>query len=96
MTEPTPCCVRSGKIRNGEHTAPRPPQHVDFLKLQRLDQVFQLVRPGIGNPQFGTVLNVRLAAAQLIAAYNRAAGLICQAVQHLKIVVRRARPAVQE
>ena len=82
-------------VGNGLHSAPRLAEEVNLVEVQMLTQGDEFVDPRFLGPQFGMAVEVGIAAADLVVG-NHLSTRVGDAVQHLEIVVRAARSAVQE
>ena len=83
-------------VGEDEHAAPRLPEEVHPIEVQMAAQGLELVEPCGQRPQLWMSVDIALATSNLVVAYNLSARGDGKVVEHLKIIVRRARTAVDE
>ena len=69
---------------------------MEALHMKRIQQGCQLVHPRVERPQLRVTVEIALATAQLVIADNLPVGHLSQWIQHFKVIVGRARSAMQQ
>ena len=79
-----------------QHPAPGLTEQVDFFKVQRFPQRDELLHPGLPCPKLWVSVQVGVPAADLVIHDELPLIFFGEEVQHLEIIMRRSRSAVQQ
>ena len=82
-------------IRNGLHGSPRLAEDVKGVEVKMFADGDELVDPGLLRPQFGMAVEIGIATAYLVVG-DDLPPRVGDAIEHLEIVVRAARPTVEQ
>ena len=82
-------------IRNGLHGSPRLAEDVKGVEVKIVADGDEFVDPGLLRPQFGMTVEIGIATAYLVVG-DDLPPRVGDAIEHLEIVVRAARPTVEQ